>query len=375
MIIVIGAGLAGYNFAQAFRKLDQETPLTIVTEDDGHFYSKPQLSRALAAKQTPQDILLKSSDTMAAQLDANILTRTVVTAIDTAKKTISLKDQTLAYDHLVLATGSVPVMLPLTENTLQQLHSINHWDSYQQFIDQLQGKQNVAIIGDGLVGCEFANDLLLAGYQVNMFGRGEHVLEGLLPEACAKAVQASLVQHGLDYHSHASVVALHKQGEGCQIQLDNGKAIHADIVLSAIGIRANISLAVDAGIRCDKGIQVDDYLATSASSVYAIGDCMEYQGQVKMYVPPILQQARALAQTLTGTATKINYPHLPASIKTSVCPVTFILPASGLAGAWKIEQNADAVIAKWFDNDDQLKGFVLTGSACDLKAELLQQMT
>src|SRR4029453_4170984 len=165
-IIIIGSGLAGYNTARGFRRLDTETPLLILTADGGEFYSKPMLSEAFTAGKTPETIANSSAVQMAEQLKAIVRPHTGVTVIEPESKRLRIGEEALEYSKLVLAIGAEQIRLPLEGNAADRVLSVNSVDDYARFRGTLAAKHSVAIIGAGLIGCEFANDLSGAGFKV-----------------------------------------------------------------------------------------------------------------------------------------------------------------------------------------------------------------
>ena len=146
-IIVAGSGLAGYNVAKELRKLDKETPLTVITADSGSFYSKPMLSNALAGKKPPSAIALNSPEQMATQLNATVRAKTRITAINAAAHTVSIGDEIVAYSKLVLALGADQIRLPIAGDAADAIITVNDLDDYGHFHTLLDGKKRVAIIG------------------------------------------------------------------------------------------------------------------------------------------------------------------------------------------------------------------------------------
>jgi rubredoxin-NAD+ reductase len=172
-IIIIGAGMAGYTAARELRKLDKEVPITIITADDGGFYSKPMLSNAYAQKKLPAQLVTQSATQLAAQIGATILTSTTVSGIDTAAKTLATSGGVLDYDKLIFAIGAQPIRLPLQGDAAEQVMSVNHVEDYARFRTLLDateaGRQaRVMILGAGLIGCEFADDLAGGGHAVTL---------------------------------------------------------------------------------------------------------------------------------------------------------------------------------------------------------------
>lgn len=370
MLVIIGTGLAGYTLAREFRKLDAEAPLTLITADDGRSYSKPMLSNGLAKNKTADQLAMADADKMAAQLKARILTHTRVEAIDTTAHEVRAGDETIGYTQLVLAVGASPIRLPLGGDGAEDVLHVNDLADYARFRERLDGRKRVAIIGAGLIGCEFANDLISSGYEAVVMGLGATPLDTLIPAPAGEDLRRGLQAAGVEFRLGASAQAVEKHADGYRVVLDNGEPVAADLVLSAIGLRPDTHLASAAGIECRRGIVTDAALATRADSVYALGDCAEVDGVVRLYVMPIMQGARALAQTLAGTRTEAVYPVMPVVIKTPARPVV-VVPGSG---EWQCEPTADGVRCECRDGDT-LTGFCLTGDAVAEKQALTAAMS
>ena len=181
-ILILGTGLAGYNLAREIRKLDKSVPLALVSRDDAPFYSKPMLSNALAGGKSAAALVMKTAERMAEELDARILPRRQVMAIDTAARQVSLDGgEVLAYRDLVLALGADPIRLPLDGDAAAEVLSVNDLDDFARFSARLDGARRVAILGGGLIGCEFANDLLARGIVPTVFDPSPWPLGRLLP--------------------------------------------------------------------------------------------------------------------------------------------------------------------------------------------------
>jgi rubredoxin-NAD+ reductase len=154
------------------------------------------------------------------------------------------------------------------------------------------------------------------------------------------------------------------------LTLSNGNFLETDVVLSAIGLRPHIALAKDAGLRVDRGIIVNKFLATSAASIYALGDCAEVCGTVLQYVAPLLACSRALAKTLAGEPTEVVYPAMPVVLKTPSCPLVVSPPPQDIEGQWQMSGEAMNRCALFYDNQQQLRGFALTGTMVKERANL-----
>ena len=373
-VVIIGSGLAGYTLAREFRKLDKETPLTVISRDHAGFYSKPMLSNALASKKTAAAIALNTPEQMATQLNAVVRPRTRIDAIDTAAHTLRIGGETIAWSKLVLALGADQIRLPLSGDATGSILTVNDLDDYARFRAAIDGKKRVAIIGAGLIGCEFANDLAANGYTVDIIDIAPQALGRLLPPAGGALLQARLAALGVQWHLGTGTQSVERTDDGYTLTLTNGTIIASDIVLSAVGLKPRTMLAAAAGLKVNRGIAVNRHLETSAPDVYALGDCAEIEGLVMPFVMPIMHAARALAQTLAGKHTAVTFPAMPVMVKTPACPTIVAPPAVGAAGTWQVEAGADGVKALFTAADGKLLGFALNGAATAERAKLAPQL-
>ncbi len=374
-IIIIGAGLAGYQLAREFRKLDDATPLTIVTADDGKYYSKPQLSTALTHGKTAETLPTATAEMMAQQLNVAIGTQAFVSTIDPQQKIIFLNDEKIAYSKLVLACGADVIKPQLQGNAVGDILSVNHIYHYAEFRDLIKNKKRIAIFGAGLIGCEFANDLSNAGYEVHIIAPVKAPLDLLIPEKVGKLLQAALEHNGVHFHLEcvASRIDKMENGDYC-LELSNGNDLEVEFVLSAIGLKPHTAIANTAGIAVNRGIIVNRFLETSLSDIYALGDCAEVEGHVLPYITPLLNCSRAWAKTLSGVRTAVEYPAMPVVVKTPVHPIIVCPPPKNISGTWEIETTNNNVRALFHDAEKKLYGFVLTNEAVKERAALVKQI-
>ena len=372
-IVIIGTGLAGYTTARELRKLDTDTPLELITNDDGHFYSKPMISNALGREQQAMDLPTGDAAKMASDLDARIRTRTRVDAIDLPAKRLHLNGETLSYSRLVLALGADPVRLELAGDADAPM-SVNDLDDYARFRDAIAGRRRVIVLGAGLIGCEFANDLANAGYQVEVVELFDYALGRLAPREAGEAVSEALAERGVTWHFGAACERVERDGEILRVRLANGRTLSADAVLSAVGLRPRTALAEAAGLETDRGIIVNRLLCTSDPFIYALGDCMQIEGLVLPFIMPIRHAARALAKTLSGEPTELRYPAMPVVVKTPAHPAVVSPPGPGSEGEWQVERGQDGVRALYLDSAGATLGFVLTGKRIAEKAALSKEL-
>jgi rubredoxin-NAD+ reductase len=373
-IIIIGSGLAGYQLAREFRKIDQTLPLTIVTADEGRFYSKPLLSTALTNGKDHTSLTTATAEAMATQLNATIRTHSQVTHINPLTNTISLVDEELPYAKLVLACGADVLQAPLKGDGVSEVMSINHLYHYAMFQDFIKDKKRIAILGAGLIGCEFANDLVNAGYIVDVIAPASTPLNLLIPPTIGLLLQKALGEHGVRWHLDCVVDTITKNANGLRLDLSNGETLETEFVLSAIGLIPHTALAKTAGIKTGRGIIVNRYLETSVKEIYALGDCAEVEGHVLPYITPLINCARALAKTLVGTNTPVVYPAMPVTVKTPAHPLVICPPPQGMAGTWQINGDTTDVRALFHNEKGEVYGFVLTNAAVKDRLELVKQM-
>jgi rubredoxin-NAD+ reductase len=373
-IVIIGTGLAGYILAKELRKIDTQSHLVIVTANDGTFYSKPLLSTSLTAKREIAKIATADVVTMAKQLNAEIHVATTVSRIDSANKRLELLNGFIPYQKLVIATGSSVIRPPLLGNAVDDILSVNDLEDYARFCEVIAGKKKIAILGAGLVGCEFANDLINTHHLVHMIDPACYPLQRLLPERLGRILETTLAENGLNWHFGHLVYEVNRIDSGYRLVLSDRRQLDVEVVMSAIGLRPKIELAEKAGIKTNYGILVDRYLQTSHQDIFALGDCAEVGGLVLFFVSPLLQCAKALAKTLTGNPTQVVYPVMPVVLKTPSCPIVIASPPRNLSGNWVIEGEGRDLLALYYDNNKQLTGFALTGKKVARKNELVSAM-
>ena len=418
-VIIIGSGMAGYTLARELRKLTTSLPIVMVCQDSGDSYAKPTLSNAYAQNKLADSIANASAAKMAETLNLTLLNFHQVTDINTDEQFIVVRSlvneasqTTLAYRDLVLATGAHSRLLPNLAVNHQTIFAVNHLDEYKSFQQRLNTLKSqksapvkVAIIGAGLIGCEFANDLIgqntdnqTADITVAVFDKAARPLAQQLPSQASIMLQDALTQSGVTFYLGTDITSITtnvntnidtSDNATVTISFDRDKqsqTFEADIVLIAIGLVANTDLAASANIAIassqhinptithlprtvQQGIKVDAYLATSAKHIYAIGDCANVMGSYMPYVMPLMNQAKALAKTLADpnmAPTKVAYPAMPVAIKTPSLPLV-VLPVSGQYSDdqlyWQTTPTTDGMVMTAHPKDDSnhILGFVLAG--------------
>jgi rubredoxin-NAD+ reductase len=373
-VVIVGTGLAGYNLAREFRKLDGETPLLLLTADDGRSYSKPMLSTGFGKNKDADGLSMAEPGAMADQLKAEVRTHTRISGIDPGHKRLWIGEEAVYYRDLILAWGAETVRVPIEGDAADCVFPINDLEDYARFRAAAAGKRRVLLLGAGLIGCEFANDLSVGGYEVQLVAPCEQVMPTLLHPAAAAAVQAGLESLGARFHLGPVLTRLQRVANGLEAHLSDGQVIPCDVVLSAIGLRPRIDLAAAAGLQVNRGVMVDRHLKTSHANIYALGDCAEVDGLNLLYVMPLMSCARALAQTLAGKPTAVAYGPMPITVKTPVCPVVVSPPPRGMEGIWTVEGQGADIKVLCRDANGKLLGYALTGAAVMEKLALNKEL-
>jgi rubredoxin---NAD+ reductase len=385
-IIIIGSGHAGYTLARELRKLDKTTPLLVVTADDGGAYSKPMLSNAFAQGRQAAQLVTQNAAQMAAQLGAVVMTGTRVTAIDTENRKIETSGGVFEYGKLVLAVGAQPIRLPLQGDAADSVMSVNHVDDYARFRSRLTARESanarVAILGAGLIGCEFADDLAGAGHAVTLIDPNSLPLAALAPPALSQGLKAALGARGVTLRLGTTAARVDHRADALQLTLADGSKVDADVVLSAVGLRADLRLAQAAQLATGRGIAVDGYGQTSAPDVYALGDCAEYidhadgSRRTLPYIAPLMAAARSIARTLTGQATRIELKAAPVIVKTPSYPLALLPAPAALnaTGIWRTAEADGRTICRFHDSSGVLLGFGVAPHDAGVRQTLLAEL-
>jgi len=375
-VVIVGSGLAGYSLAKEIRSLGIERPVMLLTRDGGEFYSKPMLSNALKEKLSPDALVKSTPAEMAHRFKIDVKPNVVVERIDRERKVVVTHDGEVPYGHLVLAVGADQITVPMTGDGVGLVHQVNDLVTYAAFRSQIQPGGRVLIIGAGLIGCEFANDLIGHGCAVDVVDVAPYPLSRLIPAPVGEALKSGLAGLGVRWHFGTSVHAIGKTSDGkLACQLSSGEAVEADLVLSAVGLRPRINLAQQAGLAVKRGIVVDTNLRTSDPDIFAVGDCAEVDGKVMPYVHPIFEGIRALAHTMGGTDRAVVYPVMPVVVKTPACELVVCPPEPDAKGQWSTEGEGKNLRSIFTDPaGERVLGFVLCGAEVSHKNEMAKRV-
>ncbi|HQS32210.1 FAD-dependent oxidoreductase [Polaromonas sp.] len=326
--VIVGAGRAGWQMAEALRARDGNLQITLVTACNGDVYDKPLLSVAMARGVAPEQLPKETGGAAAARLGVKLLAHTQAVHVLPSSRQLRTSRGTLRYRHLVLAHGAEARALPQFPASL--CWRINHLQTYARFRNALGSTpQRIAVVGAGLIGAELANDLALAGHRITLLDLAARPLSACLSDAQSDELLQAWAKLPIDFVGGVQVsrVAQRTAGagvSGTQITTACGRVFEVDHVVLAAGLQTPNRLARSAGLRWNNGIDVQPgTLATSVAGIHALGDCIAINGQVSRYIEPINRQAQTLAAGMLGqAATAFEQTRVPLRIKTSSRPFT-----------------------------------------------------
>ncbi|WP_139683595.1 NADH:flavorubredoxin reductase NorW [Vibrio tasmaniensis] len=380
-IVIVGGGFAALQTIKMVRKLDQDIAITMITADDGVEYSKPNLSHAFSQEQTPETLAVHNAQQLAEQYNVVIKTKALVSEIDTEQQCVHVDGQIIHYSKLVLATGATPFIPPaegLKRSATITLNSLEEFDKHKAQID---GAQRITVMGGGLIGVELAFDLQTAGKDVTIIEPANYLLNNLVPPFVSLELERELTKAGVTVETDSAVCRATYLPDGVRLQTTSSRLIRTDIVIAAAGLRPNTQLATQAGIEVNKGIVVDTIMRTNVENVYAIGDCAEIEGRVMAYLQPAILSANVLAKQLAmgkgelkmGEG-KLRLPHIITKVKTPSYPIQLAGRDIQTAQSRETRFDPKGIIAKGFNEDDQLVGFIVTGEHTKAALPLLKEL-
>ncbi|MGQ4402314.1 NAD(P)/FAD-dependent oxidoreductase [Streptomyces hayashii] len=296
-VVVLGAGLAGVRLARRLGELG--VPALLVGDEDHRPYNRVLLAEVLAGRYSPDVIALPAP---AGQVRAK------VTGIDRDRRVLACADGSeIAYGTLVLATGSNPVLPPLRglftpDHVLPEgVHAFRTMDDCLGLSKAVRPGVRAVVIGGGLLGVSAARALAMRGAQVVLAQQAERLMERQLDPNASRLVQRHLKDLGVEVHTECRVRDVRCLGGAVRsVEMADGYALDADLVVLACGVSPRTGLAKAAGIAVHKGVLVDDRLLTSDPHIRAVGDCAQHDGTVYGLAAPALEQADVLAASLAG---------------------------------------------------------------------------
>jgi nitric oxide reductase FlRd-NAD(+) reductase len=373
-IVIVGAGFAALQTIKMIRKTDPNIAITMVTADAGIEYSKPNLSHVFSQAQTPQQLAINTAQQLAELHNVVIKTNVWVNEINTEQQFIVAGDDVIPYSKLVLATGATP-FIPAAEGlSVQATITLNSLEEFEKHKAQIDAAQRITVIGGGLIGVELAFDLQTAGKSVTIIEPASYLLGSLVPPFISLELERELRKAGVTVETDAMVSHATYLADGVRLQTTSSRLIKTDVVIAAAGLMPNTALAQQTGMAVNRGIIVDEAMRTNIKNVYAIGDCAEIQGRVMAYLQPAILAANVLAKQLTTGEGKLSLPHIMTKVKTPSYPIQLAGRDIQTAQSWETRFDPKGIVAKGFNEANQLVGFIVTGEHIKAAFPLLKEL-
>lgn len=305
-IVIVGAGHAAGQAAASLRQEGYEDEIVIIGDEAHVPYQRPPLSKAyLSGEQGIERVYLRP-EKFYADKNVTVKTDTAVTAIDTAAKTVSTDaGETIAYEHLLIATGGRPRKLNVPGGDLGGIHYLRTIADVDAIRDDFAEGKKLVIVGGGYIGLEVASVAVKYGLEVHVLEMEERILQRVTTPAMSAYYHQLHTGRGVHLHTSTTVTGFSGKGSVSAVECGD-ESIPADLVIVGIGIVPNTEIAEAAGIACDNGIVVDDHCRTSAPDVYSAGDCTNHPNPLLdrrlrlESVPNAMEQARVVAANMTG---------------------------------------------------------------------------
>ncbi|MGX5736087.1 NAD(P)/FAD-dependent oxidoreductase [Bosea thiooxidans] len=317
-LIIVGNGMAATRLADELsRQALGRYAVAVIGDEPRLAYNRVLLSPLLAGEIGEPEIELKPAAWWQAR-GVSMFYGKPVTSIDRAAKSVTLADGlVLPYGKLVLATGSRPLMPPVPGLDLPGVASFRDVADVAQFRMVAATGARVVVIGGGLLGLEAAYGLARIGGKVTVLHLADRLMERQLDREGAGLLAREIAARGIDIRLNCTAERFVGKSRVEAVELIDGSMIPADLVVVAIGVRPRVDLAVATGLDVNRGVDVDDGLASSDPSIFAIGECAEHRGLVYGLVEPAYEQARVLAARLAGVKERYTGSLLATNLKVS----------------------------------------------------------
>lgn len=305
-IVIIGAGHAAGQAAASLRQAKFAGPITIIGDEAHVPYQRPPLSKQYLAGTQLADKVYLRAEKFYADKDIQLMLDTRATQIDPGTKTINLDNgETIAYEKLLISTGSRPRKLSIEGSDLSGIHYLRTMDDVDGIRADVKPGANLVIVGGGYIGLEVAAVGIELGMNVHVLEMEERILQRVTTPEMSAYYHKLHSDRGVHIHTQTGVTGFSGNGKVENV-LCGDESFAADIVIVGIGIIPNIEIAEEAGIHCDNGIVVDDHCCTSDPDIYAAGDCTNHPNPLMNKrlrlesVPNAMDQARVSTANMLG---------------------------------------------------------------------------
>ena len=368
-LVMIGNGMAGIRTLEELLKLTPELyDITVFGNEPYPNYNRIQLSTVLQGDTTVQDIIMNDWQWYK-ENNIELFTGEEIIKIDTEKKQVlSDNGRVTDYDECIVATGSRSFIIPFKGHDKEGVTGFRNIEDCEYMIESSKDYKKAVVIGGGLLGLEAARGLLNLGMEVKVVHLTPYLMEKQLDPVGSKMLQQELEAQGMEFLMEKDTEEILGDDHVTGIRFKDGTEVETDLVVMAVGVRANIGVAKDSGIEVNRAIVVNDFLETSVPNIYAVGECAEHRGNVYGLVAPLYEQGKVLAEFLAG---KMPQPYEGSIVGTGLKVSGVDLYSAGTImddpsmKAIKVHNEFDGVYKKVLIRDNKVAGVVLFGDTSD----------
>ena len=367
-LVVVGNGMAGVACLEQILKHAPKFRVTVFGDETHVNYNRIMLSSVLAGERTADDITINPLEWYQ-QNGITLRLGVRITDVGPKHRTVTGDDGSAThYDKLLLATGSQPLIPPIKGIDKENVLTFRNLNDTRALVARAGKGVRAVVIGGGLLGLEAARGLQLRGCDVTVVHLVETLMNMQLDGTGGLYLQRKMEQMGVRVLTERSTTKLLGNGRVEGVCFKDGAELEADLVVVAAGIRPNVELGRKAGLTVNRGIVVNDYMETSSPRVFAVGECVEHNGQIYGLVAPLLEQGKVLAATITGNRGPVFQGWTPAAklkiMGVDVFSAGEFQESAGIE-AVRYEDPAMGVYKKLLLRGNRLAGVVLVGDASD----------
>lgn len=299
-ILIVGAGAAAYRFVLNYREMNTTDDIEVFSNEPTPFYNRVLLPDYISKDKT-WDNLLKYNETAGDQMQCVLHNNAEIVEINREAKTITDQNGNVhSYDTLVLATGSSSFRPPIIPKDKEGIFTLRSKKDADNIGSYTEGKDNVVVVGGGVLGIELADSLRKIGKKVTVLQRSSRLMERQLDELGAKILDLELKDKGIQIIYNDECTGFVGKDQVQQLKLRSGRNLPCDAVVFAIGTRPNIEIGIKAKLHCGRGIVVNDYFQTSDKNIFAIGEIAEHNKMLYGITATAEEQASFLVRFLNG---------------------------------------------------------------------------
>ncbi|MCA1409583.1 NAD(P)/FAD-dependent oxidoreductase [Bradyrhizobium sp. NBAIM20] len=367
-LVIVGNGMAAARLVDELAKTALgRYAVAVIGEEPRLAYNRVLLSSVLAGETGSHEIELRPAGWWR---DRGVTVRYGyrVSEIDVGRRELKIAcEESMEYSKLVLATGSTPLRLNVPGADLAGVHTFRDTRDVDLLLTLAAARKRVVVVGGGLLGLEAAYGLAKAGAPVTLLHLMDRLMERQLDAPAADLLKTLVERKGIRVMLNAATARIHGEGHVQAVELADGSRIEADAVIFAAGIKPNVALAKEAGIAVNRGVVVNDVMQTSASDIFALGECAEHRGTCYGLVEPAYEQARVLARHLAGRPAAYQGSVVSTNLKVSGVSVFSAGDFMGGEGSESLvlSDRRRGTYKKLVIADGRLTGAVLIGDTID----------